>query len=136
VWTILQHPATYCNTMQHTSSSDDLRGRTSCRPYCNTLQHTATYCNTLHLQMTFEEQHRVDTVFFHVINPKHLRICIGYHAPKEFLLHHMGWLRLVGSIKFQVSFAEYHLFDRALLQKRPVILRSLLIVATPYHDYR
>ena len=29
-------------------------------------------------------------------------------------------------------FAEYTLFYRALLQKRPIILRSLLIVATPY----
>ena len=44
----------------------------------------------------------------------------------------MGWLRLVGSLKLQISFGEYRLFDRALLQKRPVILRSLLIVATPY----
>ena len=43
----------------------------------------------------------------------------------------MGWLRLVGSLKLQVSFTEYRLFYRALLQKRPVILRSLLIVATP-----
>ena len=31
-----------------------------------------------------------------------------------------------------MSFAEYHLFYRALLHKRPTILRSLLIVATPY----
>jgi len=31
----------------------------------------------------------------------------------------MGWLRLVGSLKLQVSFAEYRLFYRALLQKRP-----------------
>jgi len=31
------------------------------------------------------------------------------------------------------SFAEYSLFYMALLQKRPVNLRSLLIVATPYH---
>ena len=44
----------------------------------------------------------------------------------------MGWLRLVGSFKLQVSFAEYSLFYRALLQKRHIILRSLLIVATPY----
>jgi len=44
----------------------------------------------------------------------------------------MGWLRLVGSLKLQVSFAEHSLFYRALLQKRPIILRSLLIVATPY----
>jgi len=44
----------------------------------------------------------------------------------------MGWLRIVGSLKLQVSIGEYSLFYRALLQKRPVILRSLLIVATPY----
>jgi len=48
----------------------------------------------------------------------------------------MGWLRLVGSLKLQVSFAEYSLFYRARLQKRPVILRSLLVVATPYLDIR
>jgi len=48
------------------------------------------------------------------------------------LLSHMGWLRLVGSLKFYVSFAEYRLFYRAFLQKRPTIFRSLLIVATPY----
>ena len=47
---------------------------------------------------------------------------------------HMGWLRLVGSLKVYVSVAEYRLFYRALSQKRPIILRSLLIVATPYTD--
>ena len=46
----------------------------------------------------------------------------------------MGWLRLVGSLKSYVSFAEYSLFYRALLQKRPMIVRSLRIVATPYHS--
>jgi len=46
----------------------------------------------------------------------------------------MGWLRLVGSLKSWFSFAEYSLFYRALLQKRPIILRSLLIVATPYQN--
>ena len=49
---------------------------------------------------------------------------------------HMGWLRLVGSLKLQVSFSEYRLFYRALLQKRRVILRSLLMVATPYRAHR
>ena len=44
---------------------------------------------------------------------------------------HMGWLRLVSSLKLQVSFGEYLLFNRALLQKSPILLRSLLIVATP-----
>jgi len=50
----------------------------------------------------------------------------------------MGKLRLVGSLTLYVSFSEYDLFYRALLQKRPIILRSLLIVATPYllvHGY-
>ena len=56
-------------------------------------------------------------------------MCIGKRRVKE----SMGWLRFVGSLKVQVSFAEYTLFYRALLHKRPIILRSLLIVATP-HD--
>ena len=56
----------------------------------------------------------------HKQNPRH---CCSY----------IGWQQLVGSLKSQVSFAEYRLFYRALLQKRPLILRSLLIVATPQH---
>jgi len=36
----------------------------------------------------------------------------------------MGWLRLVGLIKSQVTFAEYRLVYRALLQKRPINLWS------------
>ena len=44
----------------------------------------------------------------------------------------MGWRRLVGFLKLQVSFAEYRLFNRPLLQKRPIILLILLTEATPY----
>jgi len=44
----------------------------------------------------------------------------------------IGWLWSVGSIKLYVSFAEYHLFYRALLQNRPIILSILLTVATAY----
>jgi len=40
-------------------------------------------------------------------------------------------LRWVGSFKLNVSFAEYSLFYRALLQKRLTILRSLLVIAAP-----
>jgi len=35
-------------------------------------------------------------------------------------------------LKFIRLFAEYRLFNGALLQKGPIILKSLLIVATPY----
>jgi len=44
----------------------------------------------------------------------------------------MGWLRLVGSLKLCVSFAECRFFCRALLQKGPIILRRLLVEANPY----
>jgi len=59
----------------------------------------------------------------------------------------MGWLWLVGSLKLQVSFAKekFYVFSAQepykkddILQKRPIILRSLHIVATPYvnvHDF-
>ena len=43
-------------------------------------------------------------------------VCVSHNVDP-----HMMWLRSVGSIKFQVSFAEYRLFYRALLQKRPKI---------------
>jgi len=46
-----------------------------------------------------------------------MKVIVGMQA-----LHlHMGWLRSVGSIKLQVSFAEYRLFYRSLWQKRPII---------------
>ena len=45
---------------------------------------------------------------------------------------HMGWLRLVGFSKLWVSFAKEPYKKDYILQKRPIILRSLLIVATPY----
>jgi len=47
-------------------------------------------------------------------------------------ISNMGWLQPVGSIKLQVSSAEYRLFNRALLQKRPMILSILPTEATPY----
>jgi len=44
---------------------------------------------------------------------------------------HMWWLRLVGSLKLQVSVAKETYKRDYILQKRPIILRSLLIVASP-----
>jgi len=42
----------------------------------------------------------------------------------------MGWLRLVGSMKLQVSFAEYGVLYRALLQKRDISIRPSFTVET------
>jgi len=49
---------------------------------------------------------RLDSIYvYHISYTRHIAI---------------GWLRSVASIKLWVSFAEYHLFYRALLQKRPI----------------
>ena len=46
--------------------------------------------------------------------------------------HFYGVATIGRLLKITGLFAEYRLFHRALLRKRPVILRSLLMVATPY----
>jgi len=43
----------------------------------------------------------------------------------------MGWLRVVGSLKLYGSFAKEPYKRDYILQKRPTILRSLLLEATP-----
>jgi len=63
----------------------------------------------------------------------HFRRLKGSAAPAEPKNKmNMGWLQLVGSLKLQVSFAEYRLFYKALLQKRLIFVRRLHIVASPY----
>jgi len=49
----------------------------------------------------------------------------GMAAVSSAMSHTMGWLRLVGSLKLKVSFVEFSLFYRALLQKRPRIWMTL-----------
>jgi len=44
----------------------------------------------------------------------------------------MGWLQSVGTLKLYVAFAKEPCKRDYILQKRRIILRSLLIVATPY----
>ena len=67
--------------------------------------------------------------YIHVIHCKcmHIYTCIMCAS-----YMHMGWLRLVSSLKLQVSFAKEPYKRDDILQKRPIILRSLLIVETPY----
>jgi len=64
-------------------------------------------------------------------------ICEWHDHHKCLFIYHVSLMSLPlwgGSLKFQVSFTEYRLFYRALLQKRPINLRSLLIVATSYSN--
>jgi len=66
-----------------------------------------------------------DTLIFVYMHPlqTHLYIWPGLD---------MGWLRLVGSLKSLVSLLKETYKRDDILQKRPIIWRSLLIVATPY----
>jgi len=54
---------------------------------------------------------------------------LAHTLPPPFMC--MGWLRLVGSLKVKVFFAKEPYKRDDILQKRPIILRSLLIAATP-----
>ena len=65
------------------------------------------------------------------IQPYNRLYCLAYAA------HNMGWLRCVGVatisrlLKLEVSFAKEPYKKVYILQKRLIISRSLLIVATP-----
>jgi len=92
----------------------------------NDLQHSASYGSSPSCIWQWRY------IFWSVDISQIHRLCIPLYMHDSLKLQvNMRWLRLVGSLELQVSFAEYCLFYRALLQKRPIILRSLLIVATP-----
>jgi len=90
------------------------------------LQYIAVFCIVLWCDM-------IERTIFRWIKKKKMRLVFvkKVNHMKGCAVYGMGWLRLVASLKLLVFFAEYRLFYRALLQKRPMILRSLLIGATP-----
>ena len=154
----MQHSATHCNTCiidrKRSAVVMQLRiivGIEKCTD-CNRLQHTATHashCNTLQLVICVLQCVAVRCMCcsmlqcVHFVTPTIIHNCrtTACNTPQHTATHcnalqhtacGMGWLRLVGCLKLYISFAEHRHFYRALLQKRPIILRSLLVVATPY----
>jgi len=145
IYILVQHTAARCSTLQHTHAGTAVRVVRN-NTYilvqhttihyttlqCTATQHTtlqrsATHCNTQQHTLTGIAVCVVRNFFeFHILVQRHIATLDLQNLPP------MGWLRLVGSLKSIVSFAEYRLFYRALLQKRPIIWRGLLIVATPY----
>ena len=85
--------------------------------HCNTLQHTATHCTLCNTRPLSPA----------LTNTRH-----KISSPYSRSIQTMGWLRLVDSLKSKVSFAKEPYKRDYILQKRPMILRSLLIVAIPY----
>jgi len=110
----LQHTATHGNTRHHTASHCKTLQRTvthhdALQQYCNNtatiLQHTAIYGNIpQHSNFSLLSQKRPD----------------------------IRWLRFVGSSKSLVSVAKEPYKREHILQKMPIILRCLLIVAFRY----
>ena len=101
--------------------------------HTNTYTHTNTYMQTyipkymyicihtntcIHTYIQMFRYVRV-SVFIYIYNTLYACVCAwSIHM----CMWSMGWLRLVGSLKLEVAFAEYRLFYRALLQKRPRML--------------
>jgi len=110
------------------------------------LHDTQTHMRThehayMHVKNTATHEHMYTHTHTHAVSSHcYYSMNINYMMLYFVLIHReiitMGWLRLVGSLNLQVSSAEYSLFYRVLLQKRPIILRSLLIVATPYMNIK
>jgi len=61
-----------------------------------------------------------------------IHVCVTSLMRISFSGLDMGWLRFVGSLNLQVSFAKEPYKRDDILQKKPIILRSLLIAATAY----
>jgi len=92
---------------------------------CSLLQSVAVCYSVLQTEEHMLQQHELQSVCS-------VAVCCSVLKCVVVCQHFgMGWLRSLGSIKVQVSFVEYSLFYRALLQKRPVILSILLTKATP-----
>jgi len=87
------------------------------------------FCGTWPIKIShpIDLRHPVLLYTYTLVHLRIVSVCTCTHSS-------MGWLWLVGSLKIWISSAEYSLFYRALLQKRPVFLGSLLIVATPYYN--
>jgi len=63
----------------------------------------------------------------------YMYVCMNTHTPwPHYMFYTMGWLRLLGSIKWYVSSAKERYKRENILQKRPIIWSILLTVATPY----
>jgi len=71
------------------------------------------------------------TRHIHTRDTTHLHMRSTVFMWATHLLPRTEWLRLVGPLKLQVSFAKEPYKRDDILQKKPMIWRSLLLVATP-----
>jgi len=124
---LLQSVAECCSVLQLGGHSHEpSRG---CEVCCSVLQCVAVCCSVLQCSaVCCSVLQCVAAWCSHELSGcsqvSNMCVCVSYT--------YMGWLRLVGSLKLQVSFAKEPYKRDDILQKRPIILSSLLMVATPY----
>jgi len=142
---VLQCVAVCCSVIYiHIYWSINIYLETICVEHrCVVLQCVAVCCSVIYIHIYWSMN-----IYLETICVEHRCVC-SYMWLRQWVCHDafmsvpwriyecdmtsgMGWLRFVGSLKIYVFFAEYPLFYRALLQKRPMVLRSLLVEATPY----
>jgi len=118
IWDMTHSYVTWLIRMRHDSFTRDM-----------THSYETWLVHMWHASFTCDMTHSYVTCFLHIWHASFT--CDIPHS-------HMGWLRLVGCLKVYVSLQNIGLFCRSLLQKRPIFLSILLIVATPYetpHSY-
>ena len=135
-YSALQCVATCCSVLQRFDGAPLLSTHMAVAVCCSVLQCVVVRCSVLQCLLS---THTVVAACCSALQCDAASILLSTHTAvtvcsNALQWHTMGWLRLVGSIQLLVSFAEYCLFYRTLLQKRPIILSILLTKATPYTD--
>jgi len=117
---------------QHTRCLTSIKSRTS-----DFSANTKPYLTTSPAETTpfFKGSFVVCADFFCATEPrkKTLTVDLPWKLIEAAEWSRMGRLRWVGALKLYVSFAKEPCKREDILQKRPRILRSLPIVASPYH---
>jgi len=119
---------------KHIHSAHTRRGQTYPNvSYINIYTYLAGISHVIPLYHTFTSNtcNKCNMAYIHVRIRTHLWVFI---TSSTILLLDMGWLRSVGSFKLQVSCAKEPYKRDDILKKRPIILRSLQTVATPYQN--
>jgi len=133
---VLQWVAVCCSVLQYVAVRCGVLQCVACVAVCcSVLQCVAVWMHTMPLIVTWLSRvciHKRYIIQMYIIIYIYIYIYIYTHTHYIYTNIHMGWLLLVGTIKLQVSFAEYCFFYGALLQKRPIIVSILLTKATPY----
>jgi len=147
----------HCSTLQHTAMhirSIIYESHMTWLIHTCDVTHSHVWCGTIFLSaLSWYESHM--TWLIHTCDVTHSHVWCGmiFTSALSWYESHMTWLihtcDVTHSYAIHTAYplyhdincrwhgieyrvAEYHLFYRAILQKRPIILWSLLAVATPY----